>query len=225
MAGLNCQSKSSRVFKPRKSAALVRRASRRSWRTLSSSCTISSRNSAWESRLAAASCRRTPKLWHRPESRSCLRLVSRLVGFISSGGLRVEGVSVFKAGWQKCSIRVQVANQRMGFQKVQLDHVGGLCQQLFEIAQMKAPVMKGFGGCGFQVGHRMFLRQTQQTLQHAQALDAALGIHRFGPRASVAADQAGSVQQIVQAPLYDVPFISLQMRRVGAELARLAARR
>ncbi len=75
MEGLKRQSKSSRVFRARKSAALVWRGIRRCCRTLSSSWQMSSRNSAWLSRLAAASWRRTSSVWLRPERRSCFRVV------------------------------------------------------------------------------------------------------------------------------------------------------
>ena len=60
--GLKLQSNSSRGLRAWKSAALVRRQSRRWWRTFSSSWRISSRNSPWDRRLAAASCKRTGRL-------------------------------------------------------------------------------------------------------------------------------------------------------------------
>ena len=82
--GLKDQLNWSRGFTSRNRAALTRRAICRSWRTSSSSCKISSRNSAWLSWWPAASCNRTSKVWARPESRSSRSIDNKrsFMGFI-----------------------------------------------------------------------------------------------------------------------------------------------
>src|SRR6185436_16155160 len=107
MVGLNCQSKSSRVLSVRKSAALVRRASIRWWRTLSSSWQISSRNSPCPRRPAAASCRRTSSVWQL-----------RLSGLSQTLDVRLQEAAAGRLGHGEfleliCQDKLNVRHQRM----------------------------------------------------------------------------------------------------------------
>src|SRR5271169_4365445 len=121
MLGLKRQSKSSSVLRRWKSAALVRRLSKRSWRTLSSSWSRISRNSSWLRRLAAASCKRRLTVPAKPERRSCLKVVSKL-GMLISNQWRV-GVALgnrAKTDRHQIVIGAQVTDERVSFDKREL---------------------------------------------------------------------------------------------------------
>src|SRR6266567_2651635 len=138
MLGLKRQSKSSSVLRRWKSAALVRRLSKRSWRTLSSSWSRISRNSSWLRRLAAASCKRRLTVPARPERRSCLSVVSKLGMLISSNQWRV-GVALgnrAETDRHQIIIGAQVADERMRFDKRELFLGHGSDQQFPQIAHM-----------------------------------------------------------------------------------------
>src|ERR1700758_5462155 len=79
MEGLKLKSKLSSERGSRKSADLCRRAKRRCHRRVVSSWKSSSRNSAYGSRLASASCSRTSRLLSSPERRNFLRCCLRVL--------------------------------------------------------------------------------------------------------------------------------------------------
>src|SRR5208337_4576037 len=121
MLGLKRQSKSSSVLRRWKSAALVRRPSNRSWRTLSSSWSRISRNSSGLRRLAAASCKRRLSVPAMPESRSCLRVVSRLgMLIINQGRVGVDLGNRFETNRHQIVIGAQVADERVSFDEREL---------------------------------------------------------------------------------------------------------
>ena len=66
--------------------------------------------------------------------------------------------------------------------------------------------MQGLLGSGFQGGHGMFARQRQQAMQYSRSDGAALLHHRFSPSPGVFANQPGSVQQVIQIAVNDVPI-------------------
>src|SRR5216117_3907717 len=138
MLGLKRQSKSSSVLRRWKSAALVRRLSKRSWRTLSSSWSRISRNSSWLRRLAAASCKRRLTVPARPERRGCLSVVSKLGMLISSNqwGVGVALGNRAETDRHQIIIGAQVADERMRFDKRELFLGHGPGQQFPQIAQM-----------------------------------------------------------------------------------------
>src|ERR1035441_2890416 len=163
MLGLKRQSKSSSVLRRWKSAALVRRLSKRSWRTLSSSWSRISRNSSWLRRLAAASCKRRLTVPARPESRSCLRVVSRL-GMLISNHLGV--VIVVLGSWTETDrhqivIGFQAADERGSLDKGQpfLSHRPG--QEFPQVTQMPGIMRQGQLAGLIELRGGMFLGQGQ----------------------------------------------------------------
>src|SRR6267378_6950777 len=182
---------------------------------------MSSKNSAWESRLAAASCKRTSRVWSRPERRSCLSVVSR--GFMVRGSFWVEGCGS-KTIRDTVLVGVEAADQWVGFQKVQLGRWPGLFQQGAQVAQPPRAMMQGFLRRAFQRLDRMFLGQRQQAVQDPCTDGTALLDHRLGPTAGVRTDQPGAIQQVIQAVLDDVAVRGLQMVGIGGELSRFGQR-
>src|SRR6266567_5346352 len=163
MLGLKRQSKSSSVLRRWKSAALVRRLSRRSWRTLSSSWSRISRNSSWLRRLAAASCKRRLTVPAKPESRSCLSVVSRL-GMLIGNQLRVGVVAVgsrTKTDRHQIIIGFQVTDERVSFDKRELFLGHGADQQFPQIAQMPGTMGQGQLTRLVELRSGMFLGQRQ----------------------------------------------------------------
>src|SRR6185295_4366641 len=194
MEGLKLQSKSSKDLRAWNSAACVRRARSRCWRTLSSSWRISSKNSPWLRRLAAASCNRTDRLWPRPDRRSCFNVISRVDGFMVWW---VDVLDVWgKADGHELVVSFQVADQRVCFQKGQL-RARRAEQQLAQIPQAPGSVLDGLLAGALQLGHRMLFRQAQQSVQHTNGLRAARSKHLLGPSAGVFADESRAIQKPV----------------------------
>src|SRR5271157_6354350 len=195
MLGLKRQSKSSSVLRRWKSAALVRRPSNRSWRTLSSSWSRISRNSSGLRRLAAASCKRRLSVPARPESRSCLRVVSRL-GMLISHQLRVGVAFGSRAETDRHQIIIgaQVADERVSLDKRELFLRHGSGQEFSQMAQMPGAMSQSQVAGLIELRGRMFLGQGQEPLQYAQAFGAALLVKIFGPGARPRTQQPATVQ-------------------------------
>ena len=66
--------------------------------------------------------------------------------------------------------------------------------------------MQGLLGSAFQGGHGMFARQGQQAMQYPDADGAALLNHAFRPRSGLLANQPGTIQEVIQIMLNDVPI-------------------
>src|ERR1017187_8077006 len=157
----------------------------RSWRTLSSSWSRISRNSSWLRRLAAASCKRRLTVPARPESRSCLRVVSRLGMLISNHwGVVVVVVALgsrAETDRHQIVIGFQVADERVSFDEAELFLGHGPGQEFPQITQMPGIMSQGQLAGLVELRGGMFLGQGQEPLQDAQAFRAALLVKGFGP--------------------------------------------
>src|SRR6266567_672114 len=224
MLGLKRQSKSSSVLRRWKSAALVRRLSRRSWRTLSSSWSRISRNSSWLRRLAAASCKRRLTVPARPESRSCLSVVSKL-GMLISNQLRVGVALGSRAETDRHQIVIgfQVADERVSFDKGELFLSHGPGQQFPQVSQMPSAMSQGQLAGLVELRGGMFLGQCQESLQDAQAFSAALLVKGFGPCARALAQQPAAVQDPIGPSFDQRAFMVVDVSWIGFELSGLLA--
>ena len=70
-------------------------------------------------------------------------------------------------------IGVEAADERMGFQKVQLRRWPGQFQQRTQVTQSPCAMMQGFLRGGFQRLDGMFLGQRQQAVQDPARVTAA----------------------------------------------------
>jgi hypothetical protein len=68
------------------------------------------------------------------------------------------------------AIGFEGTNEGMGFQEIDLDDVGRLVQQAFEIAQAPGSVMGGDSGGFFQFSRGMLFGQLQQAQHDTQTL-------------------------------------------------------
>lgn len=109
----------------------------------------------------------------------------------------------------------------MSLQEIELNDVGRLIEQTFEIAQTPSAVVRSHTGRPFQFGHRMVFGQLQKAHHHAQSLRTAHLVHRFGPSACVRPQHAASVQQVISASFDYVAFTTVKVSRIGRELASL----
>src|SRR5712692_3106712 len=79
------------------------------------------------------------------------------------------------------------------------------------------------GAGGFQCASGMRFGQGEQSLQDAQARDAAVFHHGKGPGGGVRADQTGAIEQPIGAALDDGPLVIVDVSRVGAETTRVGS--
>ena len=118
----------------------------------------------------------------------------------------------------------QIPDERVLLDKLELFLRGRVLEQALQFAQAPDAMRQGQLAGVFQVGGRLFGGQVQKALQHPDALDPALFEHPFGPGAGMRAEQPGPVQQPLRPVLNGRAFAAVEMRRVGAEPARLLAR-
>src|ERR1700757_4321113 len=161
MEGLKPKSKLSSERGSRKSADLCRRAKRRLWRILISSWKSSSRNSAYGSRLASASCSRTSRLLSSPERRNFLRCCLRVLVIVL--GLIVILVNEVGVGFQ-------IADQRMALRKAEGGLFGLLADEPANIFKPVSTALNGFGAGRIQSHCGVFLDQFTETHNGAQRL-------------------------------------------------------
>jgi hypothetical protein len=112
----------------------------------------------------------------------------------------------------------------MGFQEIDLHHVGGLVEQALEVAQPPGAVVRGGLRGRFQRGDGMFFGQVEQTQQHAQSGRPAGLVHGFGPSAGQRTHQPALIQQMFDAALDHVALAAVQVGRIGGELPRFSRR-
>ena len=108
----------------------------------------------------------------------------------------------------------------MSLDEAELFLGNGTSQQLAQIPQAPGAVSQGQLAGLVDVGSRVLLGQREQSLEHAQALGAALLVERLGPSARALAQEPAAAQDPVGAAFNEGAFVVVDMGRVGAELAR-----
>src|ERR1700757_2463672 len=161
MEGLKPKSKLSSERGSRKSADLCRRAKRRLWRILISSWKNSSKNSAYGSRLASASCKRTSRLLSSPERRNFLRCCLRVL---------VIALVLILVLVDEVGVGFQIADQRMALGEAEGRLFVLLAYESANIFESVSTTLNGFGAGGIQSHCGVFLDQLTQTHNRAQRL-------------------------------------------------------
>jgi len=118
----------------------------------------------------------------------------------------------------------QITDERVLLNELELLLGGRVLEQSLQFAQAPDAMRQGQLAGVFQVGGRLFGGQVQKALQYPDAFDPALFEHPFGPGTGMRAEQPGPIQQPLRPVFDDRTFATVEMRRIGAELARLPAR-
>src|ERR1019366_547447 len=112
----------------------------------------------------------------------------------------------------------------MRFQKIDLDHVLFLLQEPAQVLEAPGAAVHRHSGGLLDALDRVFFGETEQALEHAQAVGSPLGVDRFGPSTGVGAHQLATFEEVVGTALDDTALVRMNMRVIGGELALLDPR-
>src|SRR6266516_1038511 len=129
-----------------------------------------------------------------------------------------------KAVWDQLLVNTHRPNQRVFLQERQRLLNRAMAQKSFDVPQMPGTVKERCSAGLVQLFGGVDLGQAQQTLQHAEAFNGPVGVHRLGPVRDVRTELPAPIEQILDAAFDDASFVTVQVFVEGIEAAGLAAR-
>ena len=96
-------------------------------------------------------------------------------------------------------IHAEIADQRVLLEKVDLHDLVAVLHQPAQVPQPPTGMTHGLLGGGFELVDRMSAGQVEQSLQDPHRLVSSYLVHAVGPRATVAADQTTTLQEVLDA--------------------------